>query len=226
AVPSAAGRVATNARFFQKFGIRAVTATTTGAITGLLGFIAQISLLILTVVVGKGSIDLTQLSTDGGVLRLLIIAAVIFVGSIVVVLVVPRWRRAAKKKIAAPLAQMRAAFEVIHDPRRVAVAFLGAVGTEVLYASGLTMAVLATGGSISLGEAIFINVVVSLFAGLMPIPGGVGVSEAGLVAGLTAVGVSSDIAVSAVLIYRLISYYLPPIWGWFCLSWLKKHDYL
>jgi uncharacterized protein (TIRG00374 family) len=60
----------------------------------------------------------------------------------------------------------------------------------------------------------------------MPIPGGVGVSEAGLMAGLTAVGVSNDIAVSAVLVYRLISYYLPPIWGWFCLNWLQKRDYL
>ena len=42
----------------------------------------------------------------------------------------------------------------------------------------------------------------------MPIPGGVGVTEAGMTAGLAAVGVPSDVAVSAVLTYRLISYYL------------------
>jgi uncharacterized protein (TIRG00374 family) len=88
------------------------------------------------------------------------------------------------------------------------------------------MCVLAVGGSISLGEAIFINVTVSLFAGLMPIPGGVGVAEAGMTAGLTAIGVSSDVAVSAVLIYRLVSYYLPPLWGYVSLRWLTKHDYL
>ncbi|MGI9603111.1 MAG: lysylphosphatidylglycerol synthase domain-containing protein, partial [Acidimicrobiales bacterium] len=76
------------------------------------------------------------------------------------------------------------------------------------------------------GEAIFINVTVSLFAGLMPVPGGVGVSEAGLSAGLTAVGVPGDVAVSAVILYRLISYYLPPIWGYLCLRWLTRHDYL
>ena len=54
------------------------------------------------------------------------------------------------------------------------------MGTEILYASGLAMCVLAIGGSVSLGEVIFINVTVSLFAGLMPIPGGIGVTEAGL----------------------------------------------
>ncbi len=81
------------------------------------------------------------------------------------------------------------------------------------------------GGSITLGQAIFINVTVSLFAGLMPIPGGVGVSEAGMTAGLTAIGVDPGTAVSAMLIYRLVSYYyLPPLWGYVSLRWLTKHD--
>jgi uncharacterized protein (TIRG00374 family) len=96
----------------------------------------------------------------------------------------------------------------------------------VLFASGLTLCVLAVGGSVSLGEAIFIDVTVSLFAGLMPVPGGIGVTEAGLSAGLTAVGVPSDIAVSAVVVYRVVSYYLPPVWGYFCLRWLTRRDYL
>ena len=80
--------------------------------------------------------------------------------------------------------------------------------------------------SVSLGEAVFINVTVSLFAGLMPIPGGVGVAEAGMTAGLTAIGVDSDVAVAGVLVYRLVSYYLPPLWGYVSLRWLIKHDYL
>jgi hypothetical protein len=77
---------------------------------------------------------------------------------------------------------------------------------EILYGAGFALCVLAVGGSISLGQAIFINVTVSLFAGL------------------TAVGVPNDIAVSAELIYRVISYYLPSLWGCFCLKWLEKRD--
>ena len=53
-----------------------------------------------------------------------------------------------------------------------------------------------------------------------------GVTEAAMTAGLTAIGVSSDVAVGAVLIWRLVSYYLPPLWGYVSLRWLSRHDYL
>jgi uncharacterized protein (TIRG00374 family) len=226
AVPSAAGRVATNARYFEKFGINAVTSTATGAITGFMGFIAQAILVILTILAGKGSIDFSQMQGGGGAIRLLVMAIVILIGVAVVVALVPPWRHWAEDKLRKPFSQLGEAFAQLKDPKQVMVSLGGALGTEVLYGAAFAMCVLAVGGSVSLGEAIFINVTVSLFAGLMPIPGGVGVAEAGMTAGLTAVGVDSDIAVSAVLIYRLISYYLPPVWGYFCMRWLTDHDYL
>jgi uncharacterized protein (TIRG00374 family) len=228
AVPSAAGRIATNARYFEKFGISAVTSTTTGAITGLLGFIAQATLLVLAILVGAGSIDLSELETGdrGGALKLLAMAVVIFAVVFVVMLAVPKWRAWTKEKLAKPLSQLGDAFKMVKSPKVGIEAIVSSMGTEILYGAGFALCVLAVGGSVSLGEAIFINVTVSLFAGLMPVPGGVGVAEAGMTAGLTAVGVPNDIAVSAVLIYRLISYYLPPLWGYFCLKWLEKRDYL
>ncbi len=226
AVPSAAGRMATNARYFQKFGIDVVTSTTMGVITSLIGFVAQMFLVVVAILAGQGSIDFSELETGGGVLRLLGMAVVIFVVVLVAVAAVPAWRRWAVAQIRTPLSQIAGAFRTVRDPKTAVTAFGGALATEVLYAAGLTMCVLAVGGSVSLGEVIFINVAVSLFAGLMPIPGGVGVTEAGLTAGLTSVGVESEIAVAAVVIYRLMSYYLPPIWGWFCLRWLTNHDYL
>ena len=226
AVPSAAGRVATNARYFQKFGISPVTSTATGAITGLVGFVAQTVLMVVTVLAGSGSIDLSSLQGGGKVLRLVGLAVAIFVGAILVVSVVPTWRSWAWSKVRAPLKQIGNALQVVKDPKITMKALAGSLGTEILYGAALAICVLAVGGSLSLGEAIFINVAVSLFAGLMPIPGGVGVTEAGMTAGLAAVGVPSDVAVSAVLTYRLISYYLPPLWGYACLRWLTSEDYL
>jgi uncharacterized protein (TIRG00374 family) len=226
AVPSAAGRVATNARYFQGFGINAVTSTTTGVITGFVGFGAQAILVILTILAGQGSIDFSQMQGGGGAIRFLVMAILVFVGVMIVVALVPPWRHWAWSKIEKPISQMGGAFETVKNPAVVLKALGASIGTEILYAAGLATCVLAMGGSIHLGQAIFINVTVSLFAGLMPIPGGVGVAEAGLTAGLTAVGVPTDVAVGAVLVYRLISYYLPPIWGWFSLNWLQKHDYL
>jgi uncharacterized membrane protein YbhN (UPF0104 family) len=53
-----------------------------------------------------------------------------------------------------------------------------------------------------------------------------GVMEAGLIAGLTAAGIPQDQAAAAVLTSRMFTAYLPPIWGWFTLVWLRRHEYL
>jgi len=60
---------------------------------------------------------------------------------------------------------------------------------------------------------ILINTVVSLFAGLLPVPGGVGVIEAGLALGLTRAGVPSETAFTVALTNRFATFYLPPIWA-------------
>jgi uncharacterized membrane protein YbhN (UPF0104 family) len=226
AVPSAAGRIATNARYFQKFGISPVTSAASGAITGFLGFIAQVVLIVLTVVVGSGSIDISSLEGGGEVLRLVAMVGVIAVIAAIVIAVVRPWRHWVVGHIRGPVSQTKMAFETLRNPRIAIKAFGAAFATEVLYGAGFAACVLSMGGSITLGEALFINVAVSLFAGLMPIPGGIGVTEAGLTAGLAAIGVPTETAVSAVLVWRLVSYYLPPVWGYVSLRWLTKHDYL
>ena len=66
----------------------------------------------------------------------------------------------------------------------------------------------------------------SLIAAASPTPGGLGAIEAALVAGLTGVGISPGPAVSAVLTYRLATYWLPVLPGW--LSWrpLQRRGYV
>jgi uncharacterized membrane protein YbhN (UPF0104 family) len=66
----------------------------------------------------------------------------------------------------------------------------------------------------------------AVIGGASPSPGGMGVVEAGLILGLTAAGVSEADATAAVFIQRLFTSYLPPIWGWFTLLWLRKREYL
>ena len=51
-------------------------------------------------------------------------------------------------------------------------------------------------------------------------------TEAGLTLGLTTAGLSSETAFAIALAYRFASFYLPPIWGWFCYRWLIKRRYL
>ena len=49
--------------------------------------------------------------------------------------------------------------------------------------------------------------------------------EAALTAGLTAAGVPGAVAVSAVLLFRLLTFWVPVPFGWAALNFLeRKHD--
>jgi uncharacterized membrane protein YbhN (UPF0104 family) len=47
-----------------------------------------------------------------------------------------------------------------------------------------------------------------------------------LIAGLAALGISPGAAFSAVLIYRVATYWLPVPPGWLCLRLLQRMDYV
>jgi undecaprenyl-diphosphatase len=66
----------------------------------------------------------------------------------------------------------------------------------------------------------------SAVATAAPTPGGVGALEAALIAGLVAAGMSHTIALPAVFLYRLATFWLPILPGWVCFSWLKRRNYL
>jgi uncharacterized protein (TIRG00374 family) len=84
----------------------------------------------------------------------------------------------------------------------------------------------AYGQDVSLADVVLINEAVALFAGLMPVPGGIGVTEAALTAGFVAAGVDDATAFAAALSYRLVTFYLPPIWGFVAFRWLQRRRYL
>jgi uncharacterized protein (TIRG00374 family) len=59
-----------------------------------------------------------------------------------------------------------------------------------------------------------------------PTPGGLGAVEAALAAGLTAAGLAGDVAVSAVLLYRLATFWLPVAPGYMAFGWLQRRHAL
>ena len=141
---------------------------------------------------------------------------------IAIVLLVPSIRR----RVLAPLRQMKDALAVLRMPSRVLELFGGNLGSEILFAITLAMVTRAYGYELPLTTFLLINVVVSLFGSIIPVPGGIGVMEAGLTAGLTRAGVDSDTAFAIALSHRFITFYLPPIWGYMSYRWLIKHRFL
>ena len=84
----------------------------------------------------------------------------------------------------------------------------------------------ALGYSVGIGEVLLVNISVALLAGLLPIPGGIGVSEGGLTLGLVQLGVPEESAFAAVILYRLATFYVPPVWGFFAMRWLERNKHL
>ena len=94
--------------------------------------------------------------------------------------------------------------------------------TVTLYSLCLAASVRAFGGDVPLATVIVVNWAATTLGNVAPVPGGLGVAEAGLVAGLTAAGMPTDVAVAAALTHRVATFWLPPIAGWFALRGLRR----
>ena len=70
---------------------------------------------------------------------------------------------------------------------------------QALRMRSLGLCLAAFGYHATLAQLILINTFVSLFAGFMPVPGGMGVAEAGYTAGLEAIGIPSAVALSTAI---------------------------
>jgi uncharacterized membrane protein YbhN (UPF0104 family) len=223
AVPSSAARVAVNVRFFQRQGAPAAQALTIGLIDSVSGFVVQVLLLVVIVFSGLVTLDF---SLDGlnfdPTGKLLVLVGILLVVAAVVAFTVPKIRR----PIADKIAEARPALAVIRSPIKLAGLLGGNFVAQFLLALILGATVRAFGQSATLAELLLTNTLVSLFSGVMPIPGGVGVSEAAIAFCLTAIGIPSATAAAIAIVYRLLTFYLPPIWGGFAMRWLRRQAYL
>jgi uncharacterized membrane protein YbhN (UPF0104 family) len=232
AVPSSAARVALEIRFFERVGIPAAGALTIGMIDSFSTFCIQILLIIIITVSGMASLHLFDGSGSDspafdrqaitllvGLLSLALLAA----------LIVPRFRAMLKRFIAGlrqKAADGREALQVLRYPNKLLYLLGGNLVAQMLLAIILGMCMRAFGYSASLAELLLINTVVSLFAGFMPVPGGVGVAEAAYTACLVAAGLPVDAATSIAIAYRTVTFYVPPAWGSWAMHWMKEHRYL
>jgi uncharacterized membrane protein YbhN (UPF0104 family) len=227
AIPASAARVAVNIRFFQRHGLPAGTAVGIGVLDGFGQFASQV--LLLTGILIFTPLSLT-VSLDGsvpsGLGKLLLIIAGAVLLALVLLVAIPRWRRFLVGWTRRLLTEAVGAFRGVQSPRRLVMLLGGNLSSEVLFAFSLQIFVYSLGYHVGLAELILINVSVSLLSGILPIPGGIGVVEGGLTYGLVLAGLPEETAFAAVLMYRIASFYLPPVWGFFALRWLERNKHL
>ena len=146
---------------------------------------------------------------------------------VAVVTLVPRVRRLANEKARPHLVTIWKDIKAIAvEPRKIAYVLGGSLGSQVLIALCLGASLHSVGEHASFATLIVVLTLAAMIGGAVPVPGGAGVIEVGLIAGLTAAGIPQDQAVAAVFIERFCTAYLPPIWGWATLVWLRRSDYV
>ena len=221
---------ATRVRFFQQQGYDASVALSSGAIMATSSWIAMGVLFLVSLPFAWGSIHLKATPESGGDSKLvwIILAVVVLVALVAgLALAVPRLRRLAAAKARPKVRDIWANLkQIASSPRKLVLLLGGSFGQELLIAMALSVSLLAFGDHLRLPILIVVITVAGFVGGASPSPGGMGVVEAGLILGLTAAGVAEADATAAVFIQRLFTSYLPPIWGWISLVWMRKREYL
>ena len=83
--------------------------------------------------------------------------------------------------------EIRQTVASLRSPTKLLQLLGGNLVAELLFAGTLGLVALAYGQSVPLATLLTVNVMVSLFAGLMPVPGGIGVAEGALTVGLASI---------------------------------------
>ena len=226
ALPSSLARMAVTVRFFQRQGLTAPTAVSSGVIDSVAGTFVQGVLLGVLLIFSESSLPLDLPAPSGGLLVLLFVLVGALVACVLVAVLVRRLRDAIRDRVRRWWPEVRASLAALRASHKLALLLLGSLATELLFAIALGLFARAFGAHVALNELLVINIGVSLLASFIPVPGGIGVAEFGLSIGLTSAGIAPEAAIAAVLLYRAATYYLPPVWGFPAMLWLQRNRYL
>jgi uncharacterized protein (TIRG00374 family) len=222
ATPAGVGGLALSTRFLQKGGLSALRATSAVAMQQAVQVIVHVSLLVVFSTVAGASTDLSHFVPDATVLYLVAGVALGIVGAF---LLVPRLRRWLAAEVRPRLKEVTADLvQLAHQPRRLGVIVLGCGGTTLGAALALWASVEAFGGHATFVTVTVVTMVGGTLASAAPTPGGIGAVEAALIGGLAAFGVPAAVGVPSVLLYRVLTCWLPVFIGWPVMRWLAKNQ--
>ena len=94
------------------------------------------------------------------------------------------------------------------------------------YVLAVYFSTVAFGGGLNLAQVGAAYLVGSAIATVAPTPGGLGALEAAVIAGLVGAGMANSAAVPAVFLFRLATFWLPILPGWFAFNHLRRADYV
>nr|WP_237550658.1 lysylphosphatidylglycerol synthase transmembrane domain-containing protein [Streptomyces sp. SID8354] len=218
--PTAIGGVALNTRFLQRAGVRPGLAVASVGASQLFGLGSHI-LLLLAFGYLTGTEHAPQISPSRTVIAGLLTVAVL----VLVVTAVPVLRKFVVTRLRSLFAGVvPRMLDILQRPRKLVTGIGGMLLLTGANVMCLDASIRAFGGGDQISYA---GIAVAFLAGnaigsAAPTPGGVGAVEAALIGALTFGGLPAETALPAVLLFRLMVFWLPVLPGWMAFTFLTR----
>jgi undecaprenyl-diphosphatase len=152
-----------------------------------------------------------------------LIAVVVVMGLLGLIL----WSPLGRRRVVAPVIEaVRNLVGVLRRPERAVKLFGGTAGVTAAYVLTLAVSLQAFEANAPLLEVVAVYLGAMAVGSISPTPAGLGAVEAALVAGLTVVGVETGPAVAGVLLFRLLTFWLPILPGFLAFRYLQRRQVL
>ncbi|MFJ8748285.1 lysylphosphatidylglycerol synthase domain-containing protein [Streptomyces sp. NPDC102441] len=221
--PAAVGGVALNTRFLQRAGVRPGLAVASVGASQLFGLGCHILLLALF-----GYLTGTEKTPDSLTPSRTVIAGLLTVAVLVlVVTAIPFLRKFVVTRVRSLFAGVvPRMLDVVQRPQKLVTGIGGMLLLTGLFVLCLDASIRAFSGP-DVPQLSYASIAVVFLAGnaigsAAPTPGGMGAVEGALTLGLIAVGLPKEVAAPAVLLYRVMTLWLPVLPGWICFNQLTR----
>ena len=218
AAPAGVGPAALNLQLLRKRGANATLAGATVALVQVSQFIVTLGILVMLAII----------SGDGGALRNLPSATVLWALGVIAVLVaalllIPPVRHwVAKRTLPLVRQTWPRLIEVLGQPRRLLLALGGNIVMTMGYVLAFDAALNAFGYELALLDVAVIYLLSNAAGAAVPTPGGLGAVELALIGGLSGAGVPAAIATSVTVLFRVLTYWTRIPIGWLAMRHLQK----
>jgi glycosyltransferase 2 family protein len=222
--PSNAGGIALSVRFLERSGVAPGEASAGMALNTLAAIVVHVTLM-FGFFLWTGRSDLGGFSLPDTTLVLIVLAILVALvgGALLIRPIRRRYLAPAMRSAATAVTQVG---RVFRSPLKVVALFGGTAAVSLTYVVAVLAAVQMFGGGLSfpqIGAAYLGAITIATFA---PTPGGLGAVESAMIAALTGFGLSGGAAVSAVLAFRLATFWLPIPPGWVLFTWMQRRGEL
>ena len=216
--PPTLGSVAINVRYLSRQGMHRALAGASVAVAQVMTALSHISLLFLAVIAAGTSSDFAFRPP-----KIAITVAVIIALIASVLATFPAVRKWITAKIAPTVEQVIPRMtSLANQPAKLGAGIVGVLILNLGYCLCLVASVRAFTPESSIAAISLVYLAGSVVAQAAPTPGGLGAVEAAIAAGLTATGIDGATAVSATLLFRVWTFWMPTVPGWLAFNNLQR----